>query len=60
MLTQTTYTNGILVALATMALVLTIDPYENQKNKILYFIMLIVGGIVIGAIFMFTTSELPS
>jgi len=59
MLTQTTYTNGILVALATMALVLTIDPYEKQKHKILYFIVLLVGGIGIGAIFMFTTCGLP-
>jgi len=60
MITQTTYTNGILIALATMALVLTIDPYEKQEHKILYFIVLFVGGIIVGAIFMYTTSNLPS
>jgi hypothetical protein len=42
-----------------MAMVLTIDPYEKQTHKILYFIVLFVGGVIIGAMFMYMTSSLP-
>jgi len=58
--TQTTFTNGILVAMAVMALIVTADPLEKQENKILYFVILIIGGVFIGGLFMWLTNTLPS
>jgi hypothetical protein len=60
MYTQTTFTNGILVAMAVMALIVTADPLEKQENKILYFVILIIGGVFIGGLFMWLTNTLPS
>jgi hypothetical protein len=43
-----------------MALIVTADPLEKQKNKTLYFAILIFGGVVSGGLFMLLTNTLPS
>jgi hypothetical protein len=60
MITQTTFTNAILVAISVMALIVTADPPEKQKHKITYFIVMIVGSIFIGGLFMLLTNTFPS
>jgi len=46
--------------MAVMALIVTADPLEKQENKILYFVILIIGGVFIGGLFMWLTNTLPS
>jgi len=60
MITQTTFTNGIMVAMAVMAMIVIADPLEKQKNKVLYFTLMIVGSIIVGAVFMYLSRTFPS
>jgi hypothetical protein len=59
MITQTTFTNGILVAITVMGLALTADPFEKQDNKLLYLIVISTGGIICGTIAMLLIGNFP-